>query len=269
MESFDERVKHISLKILWAEKHLQKLEQELALFFEQNPFKVSVRIDEEDRKPIYYVASIDPVPDTISLIAGDIIQNLVTALDHLAYQLVRKDTNDAPPKPNAIYFPIASDLDRYEESKMRRLQGASQATIKAIDQVKPYKGGNDLIWSLHALNNIEKHRVLLTVGIKTAGMEVYHMIQDSIQKTFPQEAIDAIRSMGLFIKETEKGFPLAEGYELYIGAANEKPKADMRFRFDVGLNEAGILDEQSLLKVLREFKAEVDKVICELIPLLK
>lgn len=269
MQSFDERIIHIALKLLRADKHLQELEQELALFFDKEPFKVSVKIDEESRKPIYYVASVDPVPDNISLVAGDFIQNLVTALDHLAYQLVCKDTNDAPPKPNAIYFPIASELEKYEDDKLRKLIGASQATINAVDQLKPYKDGNDLIWSLHALNNIEKHRLLLTVGSQAAGVEYVPTLPDTMNETFPQAAMDAFKSMGILLMPADKGFPLTEGFELYIGAADEKPNTDMRFRFDVGLKEVGIVEEESLLKKLKEFKAEVERVVNELAPLLK
>lgn len=269
MLSFDERVKHILLKIRRADEHLQELEQQLGVFFEKEPYKIDVKIDEHSRKPVYFVASVEPVPDHISLLAGDVIQNLVTALDHLAYQLVCKDTNDAPPQPNAIYFPIASDFDKYEKTKLRKLKGATKATINAVDQIRPYKDGNDLIWSLHALNNIEKHRLLLTVGSQAAGVELFHMMSDFMKDVFPQEAMNAFQSMGIFINPADKGFPLTEGFELYVGSTNEKPKADMRFRFDVGLKEVGILEEISLLKKLKEFKVEVERVVDELMPLLK
>src|SRR5438132_5583994 len=34
----------------------------------------------------------------------------------------------------------------------------------AIDALRPYKGGNDVLWQLHELNNVDKHRLILTVG---------------------------------------------------------------------------------------------------------
>lgn len=270
MLCFDERVKHISLKITRAEKHLQELEKELALFFEKKPFQVSVKIDEKARKPIYYLSSVANVPDNIALLTGDIIQNLVTALDHLAYQLISKDTDDNPPKPNAIYFPIAASLEKYEECKLRKLKGANVKTISAIDQIKPYKGGNDLICSLHSLNNIEKHRVLLTAGIKSAGVELFPTMQDSmIKQGIPTEAMNQFRSMGIVLIEKVKGFPLTVGSELYIGAVDEKPKEDMQFHFDVGLCEDCIVDTISLLTLLRDYIKEVKKITSELILLLK
>lgn len=85
----------------------------------------------------------------------------MSALDHLAYQLVCSDTGDNPPNPNWIYFPISDDASKYRQKKSGKIAGAAQATFDAIDGLKPYKGGNDLIWKLYRLNNIEKHRLLL------------------------------------------------------------------------------------------------------------
>lgn len=269
MTSLEDRKRHIALKLDRAKYHLSELEKELNEFLKQKPFKVAVKIDEQSRKPIYYVESVEPVPDNISVIAGDCFQNLMTALDHLAYQLVCSDTNDNPPKPNGIYFPVAKDQQSYEDNKLRKMQGASQATLSAIDSIKPYKGGNDIISILHALNNVEKHRLLLTVGSQADGVELFHMMSDSMAKVFPKEAMAAFQSMGTFIRPADKGFPLAPGFELYIGAADEKPKPDLRFRFDVALNETGILEEAHLHEAIKKFVTEVENVINQLTPLLK
>jgi len=93
--------------------------------------------------------------------AGYIIQNLRTALDHLAFQLVLAAGN-RPTKDTC--FPIAKSLDVYEKDKIRKTSGMRPEAIQAIDTLKPYAGGNHFLWGLHSLNNIDKHRVLLTVG---------------------------------------------------------------------------------------------------------
>jgi hypothetical protein len=36
--------------------------------------------------------------------------------------------------------------------------------IEAIDALKPYKGGNDALWRIHELDNIDKHRTLFTLA---------------------------------------------------------------------------------------------------------
>jgi hypothetical protein len=269
MLSFDERKKHVSLKLLRAKEHLKGLELEIQDFFKTQPFKVGVKIDRETRKPTYFVESTTPVPDQISVIAGDLIQNLVTALDHLAYQLVCKDTNDSPPKPNTIYFPIAGDLDKYNENKRRKMNGASEETINAIDALKPYKGGDDLIWSLHALNNIEKHRLLLTVGSHAAGIHLGQLMSQHLGDHFPDGAKAALESMNHFLMPADKGFPLTADFELYTGAVDEQPNPKLEFRFNVALSEPGIIDGKPLFDTVNNFSTMVQEVVETLMPLLE
>lgn len=41
-------------------------------------------------------------------------------------------------------------------------KGMCPKAIKAIDALKPYKGGNDALWRIHELDNIDKHCALFT-----------------------------------------------------------------------------------------------------------
>ena len=166
MASIDERLRHVVLKIKRAKEHDAELQRQLRSFLDARPYKVGYKHDSATRKLIYYVTAVDSTPDCLPLIAGDVIQNLMSALDHLAYQIVCRDTSDNPPNPKWIYFPIADNLREYEAKKARKIQGAFGATIAAIDALKPYKDGNDSLWSLYRLNNIEKHRLLLQWGLK-------------------------------------------------------------------------------------------------------
>ena len=36
--------------------------------------------------------------------------------------------------------------------------------VEAIDKLKPYKGGNDALWRIHELDNVDKHRSLFTLA---------------------------------------------------------------------------------------------------------
>jgi hypothetical protein len=179
------------------------------------------------------------------------------------------DTNDAPPKPKTIYFPVAENFQKYEKDKHKKMYGASHVTINSIDAIRPYKGGNDLIWSLHSLNNIDKHRLLLTVGSVAAGVELFSTIYHAIKNVFPQETLTAFKSMELYLNPSNKGFPLTKWFVLYIGALDEKPDPNMKFRFDVAINELGVTEEVSLLELLRKFVIEVEKIFEKLKPLLK
>jgi hypothetical protein len=203
------------------------------------------------------------------LIAGDAIQNLMSALDHLAYQLVCKDTADNPPKPGNIYFPIADDRAKYDRKKQDKMQGAPPTTIAEIDALQPYRGGDNALWSLHRLNNIEKHRLLLTVGAQAAGIHLGQLVSPKLAPGFSPAAVAMFEGMNLFLMPADKGFPLRPGFGLYMGAPDEEPNPKLQFRFMVALNEPGIAEGKPVLETVRELTSRVEDVVQALSPLLK
>jgi hypothetical protein len=81
-------------------------------------------------------------------IAGDVIHNLRSAFDHLAYQLVCVGTGDEFPKNTG--FPIADSAKAYEEEKERRkVERMPPKAVEAIDFLKPYRSGNPPLWRIH------------------------------------------------------------------------------------------------------------------------
>lgn len=269
MASVDDRLRHVVLKVKRAKEHSTELQRQLRSFLDSNPYKVGCKHDSTSRKLIYYVTSVDATPDCLPLVAGDIIQNLMSALDHLAYQLVCRDTNDQPPNPNWIYFPIADDLQKYEAKRAGKMQGASVDTLAAIDALKPYKGGNDSLWSLYRLNNIEKHRLLLTVGSQAAGINLGQLMAGVLRNKFPVDAVTAFEAMDIYLNPADKGFPLQPGFELYIGAPDEQPNPKQQFRFDVVVNEPGISEGKPLLTLINELTTLVEGIVTTLTPRLQ
>jgi hypothetical protein len=267
--TLDERLRHITLKLARAKEHQAELNRLLSTFLGTAPYKVATKRHPENRKLIYYVASAELVPDSIPLVAGDAIQNLMSTLDHLAYQLVCRDTTDQPPNPGWIYFPIADDAATYDSKKGGKMQGARAATVSAIDALRPFKGGNDLLWSLYRLNNIEKHRLLLTVGAQAAGIHLGQLIAMHLPPSFGGDAARALESMDLYLNPADKGFPLSAGFELYIGGADEEPNPKLQFRFMVVLSEPGIVEGQPLVEAVAALTGEVERVVTALTPLLR
>lgn len=273
MPSDDERLCQVTLKIKRAKEHVNDLEREIAAFLATKPYRVGTKHDPKTRKLVYYVSRCEPTPKMLSLIAGDAIQNLVCALDHMAFQLVCRDTGDHPPNLRKIYFPISDSASEYERRKGKKIEGARQLTFDAIDAIKPYKGGNDLLWQLGALNNIEKHRSLLAVGSCAAGVDILKDLAHHMRQTplpgFSPEAVSVLERMSLFIRPADSGFPLREGFELFVGGVDEEPNPKMEFRFDVALSEPGIVESQSLLATIRQMTTAVEETFNALAPLLE
>jgi hypothetical protein len=276
MPTVADRLIHVTLKVKRAKEHFADLDRQVRAFLATNPYRVACKVDPDTRKPTYYVASVEPTPQCLPLVAGDVIQNLMSALDHLAYQLVCSDTRDSPPNARWIFFPIQDDAAKYESKKRGKIEGATQDTIDAIDALKPYKGGNDLLWMLWRLNSVEKHRILLTVGSCAAGVHLGQMLAQSIPAEFPGFPADAgnsmrvmLRGMNQFLIPADSGFPLKPGFELYIGSPDAKPDPNLQFRFDVAISEPGIVESKSILESLHQFTTLVEGIIVALTPRLR
>jgi hypothetical protein len=150
----------IRVKIERAKKHLIDLERELRkwrrLQSKTARAKPNFDLPEKIRPVLYLNLSFEAVA-----MAGDVLQNLRSALDYLAYHLVL--VNGEKPTTSTA-FPISKNIAAYEQDKTRKVKGMRPIAIEAIDRLKPYGGGDGFLWKLHELNNIDKHRALFTVG---------------------------------------------------------------------------------------------------------
>lgn len=100
----------------------------------------------------------------LSLIAGDAIHNLRSVLDHLAHHLVCIGMNSRGPFSH-VYFPIAENRKKYDTTKADFVEGMRKDAKDAIDAEEPYGGGKGrLLWQLHQLDIIDKHRTVYTIG---------------------------------------------------------------------------------------------------------
>jgi hypothetical protein len=152
----DDRIILIRVKIERAKKHLRNLQDELISFGKREFHAVTTDNNLQIRQlGKYRMLPFDALPA-----AGDVIHNLRSALDHLACQLVWVGSGEEPSR--RIEFPIAKDAATYEREKARKVEGMCPNAVKAIDALKPYKGGNDALWRIHELDNIDKHRTLFT-----------------------------------------------------------------------------------------------------------
>lgn len=169
----DERLEAIQLKIGRAKAHTDELRSAISSFFATSPYKVAAKRDPQTRKLVYYVSSVCPTPVCFATVTGDIIQNLRSALDHLAYQLFVVGTNGSKAPGRHVSFLIAANAARYKSGLAGSVQGMRQDAINALSAVEPYNGGKGhQLWVLHELNNIDKYRLLVTVGSSYQSVNV-------------------------------------------------------------------------------------------------
>lgn len=266
MPSVERRLENINLKINRARRHFDEFKFILRQYFDSKPFAVDHRKHPDGHGLIYVVTKATPTPANLPAVIGDVLQCLVTALDHLAYQLVCSNSNDHPPHRERIYFPILRNKHEYDKEKKGKLPGIDARALAAIDALQPYKGGNSRLFDLYQLNRIEKHRTLLTVGSASGGVDVFDHSNELLINSphTPEEWHNALRelkgSMRIWATGGEK-IPLVEGDVLYADLTTDQPSAKLKFTFGVGVSEAGVATHPDIGRLQEEFISEVEKTV--------
>jgi hypothetical protein len=185
-----------------------------------------------------------------------VLHNLRAVLDHIVYQLVCVQIGEPKEPYTWPAFPIGDDEKDYDEIRNRRLKKKNvgqlnDATIAAIDGLRPWKGGNTALWQLSELDNLDKHRLVLTPAAAFDRGEV--------AQTMPV--------LGLRTMLAEPVCPIEVGMEFASSAPG--PGIRVRVVFGVGLHEPGILEDPSLLKALVGLRDAVPQAADVLQPFLE
>jgi len=250
----------MTIKLDRAKEHLQELKDEVNKFSLTNPYIVATKLDPQSQRRIYYIDNVKVIPPRIAAISGDVIQNLRAALDHLAYQLVTR-TGTVPSAH--IYFPIADDATKYAKQKGAQTQGMPPGALKIIDALKPYRGGDDVLWKLHKLSIVDKHRTILVVGSAFNSMNIGNHLQQTMKTAIPDNPAfsEGIPKLDLFIRPADRLFPLRPGTELFIDEPNARPIPKMQFVFDIAFGEKGVINGEPLIETLNEMINIVERIM--------
>ena len=161
----------VRVKLGRAKQHLEELRAVLATTSNPSSFAISRTPAEGNPSKIEYRVVELPVVDPMAgAIVGDIVHNLRSALDHVAWQLVLLDGG----QPNdETSFPLLEALTT-RNGKPRRLTikpGTRDVRIMAaVEALQPFSEANyghdpatDALGIIRRLDNIDKHRLLLPV----------------------------------------------------------------------------------------------------------
>jgi hypothetical protein len=204
----------IQAKLERANKHLAELRTAVKEFLD-SAFVFETKMDYDKQEYSYYVLSVEDCPSDQTAIIGDVLHSLRSALDYLAWQLV--DSAGSRPTQNTS-FPIFDDPSKYAAQSPGKLKGMRPDAVAAIDALKPYKEGNNLLWQLHKLNIIDKHRMLITAA---SAMDMHSLTPSMRTKlltiyagSYPNEPLPDLR--GVMTPAHTLKFPLKAGDLLLI-----------------------------------------------------
>lgn len=162
----EERLITIRVKIKRAKKHLSELEVVAEEYRDRYAHVLPAGANPKSSQGKPNLIRLPIIHFDMLAMAGDVLHNLRSTLDHLVYHLALvANPNASDDVLRKVSFPIGKSLEDYKTLRARRLEGLIEPrAVKFIDSLKPYKGGNDLLWRLNEASNIDKHRKLISVG---------------------------------------------------------------------------------------------------------
>jgi hypothetical protein len=244
------------LKVLRAKKHVQELEDEIRAFHESKPYTVVKEEEPESGDDVYRVTISLQIPSNLALIVGDVLSNLRSSLDHLAWDLVI--ANGGAPSVSTG-FPIKRDAKELESFIIGKVSGASSKAHRIIRLLKPYQGGNKQLWRINHLRNVDQHRLLLVVGAAHKNIVIRMMMPsafgDGEDVEFPPFALNP----------ADRQFPLQDGVEVFrVKAAAKKNTTiqhDWKFTFEIAFGEGEIVQGEPVLSTLQHLIDFTERVI--------
>jgi hypothetical protein len=197
-------------------EHLETLEAECGRFLKAQPYAVSAEFEPDAGCYMARFRCRRTVPLRVSVIVGEFVHDLRSALEHVAWVLAASNTDDVGSLWEAgtrekIQFPIAKTSEAFDGHSLIPFITADARA--ALDGLQPHKRGHRALAERHPLSalhefwNVDKHRVV------SAGLGEINLTNTS----FVPRAIDADELLKCIdvkpceVKGTlEEGAPIAE-----------------------------------------------------------
>lgn len=173
------------------------------------------------------------LPLSFSVEVGAYINTIRSSLDILAMALVRRHGLNI--KEDQVYFPIArseSSFNDRNSAGRKFIDALPEQDRRLIESLKPYKGGNHGLWTLHHLDIVRKHRRLLSVELHPISITLQGTLKEG---DFEPLAVEAVH----FNEETIIGM-LRKGVNPTL----------VRSKFYVRINEEGDLPRRPVSATL-------------------
>lgn len=167
-------------KIQRAEEHIRSVDAELTEWLESGSHTYTLERNEERTQTYFRAKMYGPKPDYLrwTLIVGDAINNLRSALDHLVYAYAKHQRRDTPgSKVEGSAFVIADTHEKWNHpSNRKKLSCLSIPIMEAIKAVQPFSRKHPdlppLLSILRDFSNADKHRLLRVAAAAISHADV-------------------------------------------------------------------------------------------------
>jgi hypothetical protein len=253
-------------KVQRAKEHFQDLVAKASNFARLNPYGVVTYDDPETGVRVWLARVSQPVPPEWSLLVGDVLHNLRTALDYVAWQLQssgKRAIEKSDPFPvwdRGRKSPTRRDLIKgLDATRERQIAAFGVTGYALIERVQPDSRRDrplevHPLWLLHHLDIWDKHKLLVVAGatVRQAGGHIGGPGEDV--------HIDFMSIGGPHLAVV----PLADGAELMrLKLGDDTPNVDMKlqYAFFVAFANAWPGKGEPVIETLDKLITYVDSVV--------
>jgi len=235
-------------KIKRADEHIKNLDLDITSFLQSDIYKIVGYPQSETREHVLRVMG-PPPPLRFSVIAGEVIHQCRSALDHLIWQLVL--ANQGTPD-RRHEFPICETTGKFKEAcDRRKIKGISSIAARIIESIQPYNNPKGFewhpLWVLHSMDITDKHKLLMVV-IATASLSGQMLSIDPGQSN--------VNILG-FSEPKWPSRPTEDGTEIFrirLGEPAPQMNVDVKPAIQVAFEEYGPLREQPVLHCIKQLR---------------
>jgi hypothetical protein len=245
------------LKIERAKRHIKELQTDVRALLDRKPHKIVT--DKNVEKGMYEVKvqMTECIPAEFAVIIGDVIHNLRASLDLLACALA---TQNGATDVTGTNFPFGKDLERFKTEAKRKIKKLSLTASRFIHRLKPYKGGNDTLWQIHAFDIVDKHRLLIPVGtIYLAQEQGISLPFEVLRKATRENPISAKMTVSPIRQFTlDKDIPIAK---IPIKDVDAGARYQLNFTIGIAFGEGQIVEGDNVVETLQKYIDLVEHII--------
>jgi hypothetical protein len=230
-------------KIAWAKKNLADLKREVDASLCQKNF-YETWSEPHSEMPDHLVQKmriVKQIPDDWSHLTGTVVSNLRASLDHAVYDVA---VAAGCVKPQNSYFPFSRNAATFENSMKGRCADVPKDIFPLFRRLKPYKGGNTLLWALNSVRVTNEHIPLATVGAATFIADV------SIRATGPW----SMPAIPVWDRRKNE-------MELCTIGPNAKLQGNFKFGFYVAFGEIEWLEGKNAIPTLDQFVDMTERIV--------
>lgn len=138
-------------------------------------FSMRRELNEQTGHGRFVVSRLREFPTEWSLLIGDCVTNARTALDYLAWVLVRLGTDPNPKEPKMVQFPIRESEEFFDADVAQQLPGVSDYHIRLIHDRQPipslprFQTFRSLAWLNDYVNADRYHPLHVIQASQTRG----------------------------------------------------------------------------------------------------